>query len=105
MRDVVKDVWFAFPFHMDEYGIRNIEDLYAICTQTEHTVSLMLLGAGKGGYKQFLSTTTSRNESVSLGDGGGFSQGQRIPDYEFNNKSSSNKGMLGSIKNFVMGRR
>lgn len=103
MRDCIMDVWFSFGFHKKDYGIKNNEDLYAICTQLEHTIFLLLKGSNKGRYKGFLTGTYNYNDHPQPQGYG--QQGYRMPEFDINNTGGhKQKGMFGKAWDALWGR-
>jgi len=78
MIDIIETTFFNIGTRAEYFGIQNDGDILAVCNQLIHTSDLVLIGAGGSKtYTDFLSTTTSRSENVSLNDQQ--NQNQQIP--------------------------
>lgn len=93
MSDVLEVIWFNIGLRKHDFGIKSNNDVFRVCNELEHTVALVLMGAGDGKYNQLLSTTTNRNESVSLNDQRNMRQMQQ-----------PQRGFFGKAKNFLLGK-
>ena len=63
--DVIDVLWLDIGTRSEEFGILYDGDILRVCTELEHAVELVLLGAGNGKYTDFLGTTVSRHENFS----------------------------------------
>lgn len=67
----------------DDFGIKEDGDFLRVLNEMEHSVSLILMGAGDGKYNKFLQTTIHRNESVNTNaDGMGYPTPMRKPQQD-----------------------
>ena len=62
----------------DDFGVKDDGDLLIVCNQILHCCQLVLMGAGDGKYNDLLTSTTHRNESVTVNPQGGM-QGRGAP--------------------------
>ncbi len=91
MTDVVETVIFNIGTRAEVFEIMNDGDILAVCNQLIHATDLVLIGAGGSKtYTDFLSTTTSRNESVNVNDN---------PQQPIKQPPPSS-GMMGGMKKF-----
>ena len=69
MIDVIETTIYNIGTRSETFGIKNDGDIMAVCNQLIHATDLILVGAGGSKtYTDFLSTTTSRSESVNVSD-------------------------------------
>lgn len=66
MWEVIEVIWLNIGTRSDEFGITKDGDILKICNILEHSIALVLMGAGEGKYSKLLSETTSRNENLTL---------------------------------------
>lgn len=71
MWEVIEVLWLNIGTRYDEFGIKKDGDILKICNILEHSISLILMGAGEGKYSKLLSETTNRNENLTLQPAGG----------------------------------
>lgn len=88
--NILKVVWRVFPT-IDEFEVKGTADWYRLCSELEDSAFLVLAGAGDGKYTKFFGDSVSRHENVSLSP-------QQV------NNRGSNRGVLGTIKDKLLGR-
>jgi len=77
--DIIDVVWTDIGCRTEYFGIKNNCDLHRVCVELQHAAELVLMGAGDGKYTKFLSSSTSRHESVNLSNNDRNSQyGQQL---------------------------
>lgn len=92
MLDVVETAYYNIGTRADDFGITTDGDIMAVCNQLIHTTDLVLIGAGGSKtYTDFLSTTTSRNESVNVSEQNRSMQPPKQPP---------SSGFMGGMKKF-----
>lgn len=70
MKDCIKTLWYNIGSRADlDFGIKSNGDIFRVCTEIEHSIALVLMGAGDGKYTEFFSTTTNRNENIQQSSG------------------------------------
>jgi len=62
--DMIDAIWLNLGSRED-FKIHQDGDLIRVANELQHSGELALMGAGDGKYNKFLSTTVSRNESVT----------------------------------------
>ena len=55
--DIIETLWSNIGLRAKEFGIDNYGDVQRICTEVQHTIELVLMGAGDGKYNQLLRDT------------------------------------------------
>lgn len=63
--DAIEVIWLGISCNAEEFGIEKNTDIFRICNEIEHSVVLVLIGAGNGKYNELLSTTTMRSEHIT----------------------------------------
>ncbi len=63
--DLIEAIWLNIGTR-DDVGITNDGELLCVANELQHASELALMGAGDGKYTQFLGTTISRSEQVSI---------------------------------------
>ena len=90
MVDVIDTIWLGIGIHAERFEIINSADLLRICTELQHAIQLVLLGAEGGRYnKNLLGATYSQNGSINNNN-----QGIR---------EEADKGFIGKIKKGFFG--
>jgi len=96
VRDIIDVVWTDIGCRAEYFGITDNGDLHRICVELQHAAELILMGAGDGKYNQFLSSSTSRHETVNL------SQADRMQQQAYSGQVKTN--ILQKIKKAFGGR-
>ncbi len=66
IEDVIDSTWLNIGLRAKEFGIKNNGDILRICTELQHAIELVLMGAGDGKYNTMLGTVTQRTEQINL---------------------------------------
>jgi len=67
MENIIETIYLNLGTRSKEFGIKTDGDIIKVCNQIHDTAVLILSGAGRSSnYRDFLGTTVSRSESVSL---------------------------------------
>lgn len=91
--DMIDVAWRDFGVH-DDFGIKCLADWSKICTELQTAAFLVLAGAGDGKYTKFLGESVSRTETINMSQ----PQGNRP-------RIRGQPGMLGKLKNTLLGRK
>jgi len=98
--DMIDVVWIDLGVSMEKFGIDNLADYHRVANEMQHSIELVLMGAGGGKYNDLLSTITHRTESMNYQGQPGMGQ-----PMSFNGQQNQPKklGILGKLKKTLVG--
>ena len=93
MSDVIEVLWLNIGGREQEFEIKSTGDILRICTELEHAISLVLMGAGDGKYGDLLMGTYQQAE-----------RGVGNNQYPINiNNPAQKLGIIKRTKNWLVG--
>lgn len=109
MMDVIEAIWLNIGTRSEEFGITSNGDILKICDAIEHSIALVLMGAGDGKYNDLLSTVTNRSEHVNMNGQPQYGGMQQMAPGMMNGMGMSqpmqqNTGLFKNIKNRLLGK-